>query len=1072
MSAMVTVTPGGSYVATGPNTIFVISGAIGITPTTTISGATYSNISIQIVNGASYGTIDLGTQWTNVFGIDSILVTGTNPYTLNDISASVLSHAAFGSAGTRIPQFPTLNVGDSDSGTVTVDASTLAGTTLGVGMSIQSAGAGAAAFSAGTGGGFFNLFSDNLGSYSLNGSAASSQTPLSVGVTAVSAGVVHISAGANVSGIGSIVDNLATAHQLILDPGFFTSNGMSLGSNGVIPSGQALTVMLGNSGTAAALVDASALGTGDNVTVIAQSGSHHTVLGGAGGLTLQANTPGTLAGDSVSGGTGPVQLTLGSFGQTASTAFDLGAAAALGPVTGLLLAQPVSAVTASAGLFGQLTSINAIAPATLVVGGSSVTAPTNAAYGGPLLIGLTTPGATFALPVTATIGFGGTVSGGTGTRVRLTGSTSSGVNLTALAVPIVDVTGGAAFLTDTVGGAAQPAFVINNSATNSQITMLKAGATAFGGSGSDSIRGLGSGETLVGSYAGGRLDAWGNNQTVFAADTLFGSSPVCRPINVAGQGDIVVGRYTSGGGTDTVNLAGGGADTVFAGAGAMTVRNNADANVTMVGGAGLLQARSSARGGDVAFGGAGGAFAYFNNTRDSTGASNSYVGGAGSGVVYTSSYVGTQVFTGTGAVDVVINPANTAGLVDTIVGFRSGTDSIDLSQFGLSLASVAGLAQTSYQNGVDVALPTGITLRLIGPTKLSTSDVILNSVTTFTGTSGIDSFSGPSGATADTIYNFSATNLSGSDTVAGPAVRDDNTLAITDSGPVTLTASQFAAVSNIDQVVFRATTAGSAVSVNSSLASLLSQADWVFSADATISAPLSSGNSMVVRPNRTLGHAVTLTLSSATSNSITAFDNGRPVPGTALNIVGGGLGDAIFGSRNAVNVTGGAGNDSIASFLANDTIKAGAGADTIFTGGGNDLLIYGAVTDSYSSPAAWDVVQGFKPGRDKIDFQPGLGSSLGLGGNLAGGITVTSLVVTNGVSSLAQFAAGINSAGTIAASTTSQLQLALVTVNGGTFGGQYLIVNDGTAGYQSNADMVINLAGARSQLTPADFIIA
>jgi len=141
--------------------------------------------------------------------------------------------------------------------------------------------------------------------------------------------------------------------------------------------------------------------------------------------------------------------------------------------------------------------------------------------------------------------------------------------------------------------------------------------------------------------------------------------------------------------------------------------------------------------------------------------------------------------------------------------------------------------------------------------------------------------------------------------------------------------------------------------------------------------------------------------------------------------------------------------DILIGGLGNDTLNGAAGIDTLTGGVGTDIFIF---QFSQSTSTALDRVTDFAIGTDKIDLlsQSGAAINAPLAFTRATDSTTTNIntIVTNvftdadGATAGNQ-ALGINSAVLVRDNSSST----------------YLIINDGTAGFQSANDLVINLTG-------------
>ncbi|MGH6871130.1 MAG: M10 family metallopeptidase C-terminal domain-containing protein [Rhizomicrobium sp.] len=194
------------------------------------------------------------------------------------------------------------------------------------------------------------------------------------------------------------------------------------------------------------------------------------------------------------------------------------------------------------------------------------------------------------------------------------------------------------------------------------------------------------------------------------------------------------------------------------------------------------------------------------------------------------------------------------------------------------------------------------------------------------------------------------------------------------------------------------------------------------------------------------------------------------ITSTDINVAAGAnmiVSGAALGASNTLTFTGtaetdgtftligGAGADTLVGGAGNDMLQGGAGADTLQGRGGNDTFVYGAASDS--TGAGYDTILGFSAARGKFDVAGTIG---GVDATVASGMLSTASFDTD-------LAAAVN-AGHLAAS-----HAVVFTPNAGTLAGQTFLVIDqnGTAGYQAGADLVIDLSNpALSGLSAANFV--
>ena len=203
---------------------------------------------------------------------------------------------------------------------------------------------------------------------------------------------------------------------------------------------------------------------------------------------------------------------------------------------------------------------------------------------------------------------------------------------------------------------------------------------------------------------------------------------------------------------------------------------------------------------------------------------------------------------------------------------------------------------------------------------------------------------------------------------------------------------------------------------------------------------------------------VTVDLAAGTASGFTSIAG-------IENVTGNGGADNITGDGNANVLNGGGGNDTINGGAGTDTINGGAGTDTINGGAGTDTLTGGGAADTFvfqfgqSLVASPDRITDFAFGvagvGDRIDLLTGAGAATGAPANFsraANSAAANLTNVVNGVFTDANGATGGNQA--------LALNSAAI-VNVTTFGiaGTYLVINDGTVGFQAANDLVINITG-------------
>jgi VCBS repeat-containing protein len=188
--------------------------------------------------------------------------------------------------------------------------------------------------------------------------------------------------------------------------------------------------------------------------------------------------------------------------------------------------------------------------------------------------------------------------------------------------------------------------------------------------------------------------------------------------------------------------------------------------------------------------------------------------------------------------------------------------------------------------------------------------------------------------------------------------------------------------------------------------------------------------------------------------------NGGNTLGTVNLLIGtrqlGGNGaDTLTGNNGPDYLDGGNGSDSLFGGLGNDTLLGGNGQDLLVGGGGADLLTGGRGEDTFrftslsdSLLTGFDRITDFQIGADRID-----GPTAVKAANVAKLGAVASLTQTDISAVLTSSKFGANRAATF--SLGSQTFLAL---------------NDGTAGFQSTSDAVIEITGFTGNLNNLSII--
>ena len=205
---------------------------------------------------------------------------------------------------------------------------------------------------------------------------------------------------------------------------------------------------------------------------------------------------------------------------------------------------------------------------------------------------------------------------------------------------------------------------------------------------------------------------------------------------------------------------------------------------------------------------------------------------------------------------------------------------------------------------------------------------------------------------------------------------------------------------------------------------------------------------------------------NASNNIITGTTVNNVLNGEGGNdtLNGGAGNDTLNGGAGADILNGQDGSDTLNGGTENDTLNGGAGLDTLTGGTGTDTFIF-QFGQSGSSP---DRITDFAIGTDKIDLLTSTGSAIGTptsfsrasDSSAANLTTVVNNVFTDANGAIAgNQALAINSA-------------ALVQVTTAGIAGTYLVINNGTAGFQNsifngnNNDLVVNITGFTGGMLP------
>ena len=173
---------------------------------------------------------------------------------------------------------------------------------------------------------------------------------------------------------------------------------------------------------------------------------------------------------------------------------------------------------------------------------------------------------------------------------------------------------------------------------------------------------------------------------------------------------------------------------------------------------------------------------------------------------------------------------------------------------------------------------------------------------------------------------------------------------------------------------------------------------------------------------------------------------------------GGAVADTLNGGASADILNGQDGSDTLNGGTENDTLNGGAGLDTLTGGTGTDTFIF-QFGQSGSSP---DRITDFAIGTDKIDLLTSTGSAIGAPTSFSRASDSSAANLTTVVNNVFKDVNGAI-AGNQALAINSA---ALVQVTTAGIAGTYLVINNGSAGFQnsifssSNNDLVVNITGS------------
>ncbi len=194
---------------------------------------------------------------------------------------------------------------------------------------------------------------------------------------------------------------------------------------------------------------------------------------------------------------------------------------------------------------------------------------------------------------------------------------------------------------------------------------------------------------------------------------------------------------------------------------------------------------------------------------------------------------------------------------------------------------------------------------------------------------------------------------------------------------------------------------------------------------------------------------ITDTLTAAVTTTLAANVENLTLTGAA----------AINGTGNAGNnvITGNTANNLLNGSGGNDTLNGGAGLDTLTGGAGNDVFLFQFSQSTVANP---DRITDFAIGSDKIDLLSAAGGVLPAPAAFSRAANSAATTLTNVVNAVFTDANG-SLAGNQALGINGA---ALVQVTTAGIAGNYIIVNDNVAGFQSANDLLVNVTGITGTL--------
>ena len=199
----------------------------------------------------------------------------------------------------------------------------------------------------------------------------------------------------------------------------------------------------------------------------------------------------------------------------------------------------------------------------------------------------------------------------------------------------------------------------------------------------------------------------------------------------------------------------------------------------------------------------------------------------------------------------------------------------------------------------------------------------------------------------------------------------------------------------------------------------------------------------------TIQSSVTFSLANALVSNV----ENLTLTGTAdINGTGNGLVNTITGNTGNNILDGGTGNDILSGGTGNDTLNGGIDKDTLTGGVGIDTFVFQFGQSLVSNS---DRITDFAIGTDRIDLLTQTGLAINAPTNFSRAADSIATTLQNVVNSVFTDANGAITGNQVLEVNSA----ALVQVTTAGIAGSYLVINDNTAGFQSNNDLLVNITG-------------